>query len=74
LQKSDLDEDGKDEMFKTQEGRFSKRLHNDDAFRERMYDRLVDAVTHEYEDGWVDRSNAEYVSENGEQEEPENEE
>lgn len=74
LQKSDLDEDGKDEMFKTQEGRFTKRLHEDEKFRERMYDRLVDAVTHEYEDGWVDRSGAEYVSENGEQEEPEDEE
>lgn len=81
-----LDEDGEplmkdqipgssgDEMWKTQEGRFGKKLHEDDEFREMMYGRLVDAVTHEYEDGWVDRSGAEYVNENGESGETSSEE
>lgn len=76
-----LDEDGEpmlksdfsigadsDEPFKTQEKRFKKKLYSNPEFRETMYDRLVEAVTHEYEDGWVDRSDAEYVSENGEAE------
>lgn len=60
---------GGDDEYKTQEGRFQKELHENPEFRSVMYDRLVDAVTHEYEEGWVDRSDAEYVSMNGETEE-----
>lgn len=67
--KSDFDEDGDDDPIKVQESSFSERLHKDPEFRQEMYDRLVDSVTHEYEDGWVDRSEAEYVSVNGESEE-----
>lgn len=67
IMKSDLSIGAdKDEPFKTQEKRFKKKLHDNPEFRSKMYDRLVDAVTHEYEDGWVDRSDAEYVSVNGE--------
>lgn len=67
--KSDFDEDGKDEPLKFQESGFSERLHKDREFRSEVYGLLADAVTHEYEDGWVDRSEAEYVSVNGEEEE-----
>lgn len=69
LTKDDIPGSSGDDEFKTQEGRFQKELHENPEFRSVMYDRLVDAVTHEYEEGWVDRSDAEYVSMNGETEE-----
>lgn len=72
LTKDDIPGTSGDDEFKTQEGRFQKELHENPEFRSVMYDRLVDAVTHEYEEGWVDRSDAEYVSMNGEAEEEEN--
>lgn len=64
--KDDIPGSSGEDKYKTQEGRFKKKLHDDVEFRQMMYDRLVDAVTHEYEEGWVDRSGAEYVNENGE--------
>ena len=51
----------KNDVFKLQESHMSKLLHEDPAFRSRIYDLLADAIMHEYEDGWVDRSNREYV-------------
>jgi len=74
LTKDEIPGSSGDDEFKTQEGRFKKKLHDNREFRSMMYDRLVDAVTHEYEDGWVDRSDAEYVSVNGEVDESEGEE
>jgi RecA/RadA recombinase len=69
LLKSDLPVGAdKDEPYKTQEKRFKKKLHSNPEFRSIIYDRLVEAITHEYEDGWVDRSDTEYVSVNGEAE------
>jgi len=61
LSKDEIPGSSGDDEFKTQEGRFRKKLHENNEFQNMMFNRLVDAVTHEYEDGWVDRSNVEAV-------------
>ena len=61
--KSELKEGSdKDEPYKIQQGDFIRRLHEDVNFRSRMYDRLSSNIVHEYESGWVDRSDKEYVA------------
>jgi hypothetical protein len=73
LVKDDIPGSSGDDKYKTQEGRFKKKLYDEPEFRSMMYNRLVDAVTHEYEEGWVDRSDVEAVSVNGEAESEEDE-
>lgn len=59
--KSDIYEDGDDEPLKVQKGNgFANKLNQDPELKDEMERLLKDTLVHDYEEGWVDRSDVEY--------------